>query len=1433
MIMRRFKDLGGREKAEYAAIIALLPLFLLFRQLGKNIKWLSVRRRQLTACALCAVLILGVLPFTAFADSDRVTYISEFRVGNIKVDVESSTEDFWYYGTETGIVSRNVETLPESGWTWAIRANVMTADYTIKLNNYNGSYIMASSTKYYGNTKCRTSFEVSGSNTITSPTYCMRFTYCDIVLSGDGDLKLVSTSTMAALQANSLVVDLASDNSLDITASGTGNAKSYGITVSDGFLLQSGKVNINISNNSDTTGYDAVGLEASTVAVDGGSLNIASSNELGESYGIRGNYKRNAETNKGEYPADVTFNNGTVEISAGTMATNTVYPPVTADGFKLWAGSASDRSDKDIYDPAKFESYTYYTNEHIHCICGATSSHEKKNECRSYSPKTYLPWSDPTSLPDDSLNYYYLTTDVVLSNTFTVSHGMNLCLNGHSVTANGDFDAIRVGGSTTWATVTDCSELKYQGKITHAEGKTGSGIVCIGSYKYLIMYGGNITGNTTENGAGIYCADNGELDIYGGSITNNTATNAGGGIYNAGNVNLYACSITGNTADIGGGIFNGKATSSSEGGRLKLYGGTVMNNTAAQNGGGIYAESYVSLRGDGNSYDGQGKNYTTVSNNIAGDESNKTTNNTAFADGQCLMIYGGFKGGNVYLHYTGAGTVIAKHDSSSVNTYLFGVAADNLKCDDTRYMPTRGSDAKTIVLKTNLKQLKADDFEFSPPSGSYIYNGNPRTASITAKNGVDCGDITVKYYDEDHVRISQPTNAGKYTVSIDVEENDVYAEANNITDPNWTFTITPREVYSTRIMVVGVSNTYIYTGEEIRPVPIVSIEGVPAYSGRDYMVSYENNTNVGNAAAVITLQGNYSGSRRMEFYITYGHASNIMYSVSAPNENGWHNKDVIVSAKSGYSIGETPQSFTDSLTFTGDTARGGKQVFLKSASDGKVYRTIISYKLDTQAPTDLNIQYNENGFRAFLNRITFGLFFKDTVEVKATATDELSGIDKIQYFASDSEVQDPESITDWENSLIINAENKKLIYVKVTDKAGNSVIKLDQGVVVYSDSAVSPTDATFDLKTGNGRDIAFTLDTNSNTFRELRNGNAVLTRGTDYTVSENTVTVLKDYFARFGAGSVQSLTFVFDPLGVSGTDAVTATASVTITDSTHRHDPVKHAARTATCTNEGNVEYYTCKGCDGLFLDENCTTAVSEDRIIIRAYRHEGASRTAAVAEDCENGGNSAYWHCDRCGKYFADNNEALDDTVSYDNSSVFLRSATGHDWTDWSVTSPATFTEEGEESRTCKNCSKPQTRKIAKLVPKIIEGNNGRFKHGTDDALSFRCNMTLGNGTVIKVDGVAIASSSYNTVTDTTVTLLVDYLNTLTDGEHTISIETSEGTVSGVFTIKVDPGDSGIPKTGDSDGLIMWITFLFISGGAAAFIARRVKRRNNKRSAE
>ena len=161
------------------------------------------------------------------------------------------------------------------------------------------------------------------------------------------------------------------------------------------------------------------------------------------------------------------------------------------------------------------------------------------------------------------------------------------------------------------------------GAITGNKAKLGGGVYAHGTFR---MEGGSIAGNeatgtesaflkdrmimksvATGSGGGIYCGEEGALDLTGGTISGNTSDDAGG-VYNGGskNVTIKGVKIIGNTSRAGGGGVN-----NNDGGTAKLENCEIRGNHADGNGGGIWnqEDSTVTLENcviESNTADEQG-----------------------------------------------------------------------------------------------------------------------------------------------------------------------------------------------------------------------------------------------------------------------------------------------------------------------------------------------------------------------------------------------------------------------------------------------------------------------------------------------------------------------------------------------------------------------------------------------------------------------------------------------------------------------------------------------------------------------------------------------------------------------------------------------------------------------------------------------------------
>ena len=143
----------------------------------------------------------------------------------------------------------------------------------------------------------------------------------------------------------------------------------------------------------------------------------------------------------------------------------------------------------------------------------------------------------------------------------------------------------------------------------------------------------------------------------------------------------------------------------------------------------------------------------------------------------------------------------------------------------------------------------------------------------------------------------------------------------------------------------------------------------------------------------------------------------------------------------------------------------------------------------------------------------------------------------------------------------------------------------------------------------------------------------------------------------------------------------------------HVHDLIKTEAKDATCTEAGNIEYWTCSECEKLFSDEEGTTEITAADTVVPAKGHS-LEKTEAKEATCTEAGNIEYWTCSVCNKLFGDDQGSTEITAA-----DTVVAATGHDWGEWTVVREATEEEEGLEERTCSNDnSHREERTITKL---------------------------------------------------------------------------------------------------------------------------------------
>lgn len=132
-----------------------------------------------------------------------------------------------------------------------------------------------------------------------------------------------------------------------------------------------------------------------------------------------------------------------------------------------------------------------------------------------------------------------------------------------------------------------------------------------------------------------------------------------------------------------------------------------------------------------------------------------------------------------------------------------------------------------------------------------------------------------------------------------------------------------------------------------------------------------------------------------------------------------------------------------------------------------------------------------------------------------------------------------------------------------------------------------------------------------------------------------------------------------------------------------KHNMKIHYAKEATCTSDGCALYYECTDCGKYFLDNNGEKEVKNLSSLIINKTGHNMGVFPAVDPTCTTDGNIHYYHCDKCDKYFINDNGFRETT-----DSVIIEKL-GHSITEHKAVS-ATCTAEGCKAYyECTTCNK------------------------------------------------------------------------------------------------------------------------------------------------
>lgn len=291
--------------------------------------------------------------------------------------------------------------------------------------------------------------------------------------------------------------------------------------------------------------------------------------------------------------------------------------------------------------------------------------------------------------------------------------------------------------------------------------------------------------------------------------------------------------------------------------------------------------------------------------------------------------------------------------------------------------------------------------------------------------------------------------------------------------------------------------------------------------------------------------------------------------------------------------------------------------------------TITAQWKDSEKPTG-EIKIGENGWKSFLNTITFGLFFKDTQTVTVTATDNSGETVTIEYLLSEKALAESElagmTFTAYSAPFSINPDNEYVIYAKLTDTSGNVAYINTNGIVLDGTSPVitgieagktycaaqtiTVDEKYVDTVTVNGTEV--TLDRNGSFVLSSADGEQrIIVTDKAGNTAEMTVTVNNGHtFGEWVSNGDGTHTRKCTVDGCTGSEtkdcsggtatckdkakcAVCGKAYGKLDAKNHanlKHVPAKAATRTA----EGNIEYWYCSGCKKYYKDAKATQEIKQ-----------------------------------------------------------------------------------------------------------------------------------------------------------------------------------------------------------------------------------------------
>ena len=274
---------------------------------------------------------------------------------------------------------------------------------------------------------------------------------------------------------------------------------------------------------------------------------------------------------------------------------------------------------------------------------------------------------------------------------------------------------------------------------------------------------------------------------------------------------------------------------------------------------------------------------------------------------------------------------------------------------------------------------------------------------------------------------------------------------------------------------------------------------------------------------------------------------------------------------------------------------------------------------DTEKPTG-EIIIGANKWQEFLNKLTFGLFFKDTQTVTINAADN-SGTVFISYLVTDRDLSEAELqslvFSGYEEPFCIDPNGEYIVYAMLVDESMNITYLRSDRVTLDN---VQPVIGGIE----NGK---IYCEAQTVTVDE-KYVNTITVNGTEVTLDEN------NSFTLAPADGEQRIV-VTDKAGN------TAEMTVTVNDGHTYGDWVSNGDGTHTrqCTVDGcnGLETKDCSGgkttCAEKAVCEVCGKSYGE----LDPKNHTDLKHIPAKAATEDAEGNIEYWYCGGCNRYYSD----------------------------------------------------------------------------------------------------------------------------------------------------------------------------------------------------